>query len=534
MLEWQRSAVDLTTNQMVLSDFDATSYLQWVKGRPIQGSAVLSNFLHEWTHRWCFHSAVGSAVSLVKMRAAARQLAGRSALDDYVRCMTAARCLEPLAEGLALFAEFDTYPGKSPWLSQTLTATSLYFTPDLKAGPLLPLEGLLQNLRRDPLLLERKAGIYAKPAASPYLLGYLSVKSLWCQMAAACNALNDRELFLSYLRSYFYDDSGLVLAILSRAHDEVRAAERIVNHLSSRVRDLLCFDELSKRVNLWLTSAEEGRVDLSSIGITRHQSEEARSLLEQALVIDVKDDWSETFAAWTLMTLQERTICLIGTTKVFLRPTMIADKMDLAFTSEGPAIYTIGASVMKPHGREGELFIFGTGDAHGMIVVLRVDREVSLISSFGECSDGELTLIKRHVLNKLNSESLHEELRASLEKSDVVSTAWQMIAPQVNSAVDAIYGPLSTLNATEERWRDAFEQLQQMGVFSLLDEDAALTRALAAIGLVNTVSTDVETIRALGTTLGVEEASLEEALNLDARYGMRLVVRREGSAVALV
>jgi hypothetical protein len=534
MLEWQRSSVDLTTNQMVLSDFDATSYLQWLEGRPVQGSAVLANFLHEWTHRWCFHSLVGSAVSLVKMRAAARQLAGRSAFDDYVRCMTATRCLEPLAEGLALFAEFDTYPGKSPWLSQTLTATLLYFTPDLKAGPLLPLEGLLQDLRRNPVLLERKAGIYACPAASPYLLGYLSVKSLWCQMAAACDALNDRELFLSYLRSYFYDDPGLVLAIVSPARGEVRAAEQIANHLNSRVRDLLSFDVLSKRVDLWLASAEEGHVDLTSIGATCHQSERARSLLEQALVTDFSADRSETFAAWTLMTLQERTICLIGAAKVVLRPSMIADKMDLALTLDGPSICTTEASVMKPHVRDGELFIFGTGDAHGMIVVLRVDREVSLVSSFGKCSDDEVALIKRHVLNKVDSESIHEELRTSLEKSAVVSTVWQTIAPQVNAAMDAIYAPLSTLNASDECWRNAFEHLQPMGVFSLLDEDAALTRALAAIGLVNTVSTDVETIRTLGMALGVEEAALEEALNLEARYGMRLVARRESSALALV
>jgi hypothetical protein len=55
-----------------------------------------------------------------------------------------------------------THPGQSP-LSQTLVATSMYFAPMLNAGSLFPLEALLQDLRRDPDLLERKAGIYAKP-----------------------------------------------------------------------------------------------------------------------------------------------------------------------------------------------------------------------------------------------------------------------------------------------------------------------------------------------------------------------------------
>jgi len=410
----------------------------------------------------------------------------------------------------------------------------MYFAPDLKARSLLPVEYLLQDLRRDPDLLERKAGIYAKPGSSPYLLGYLSVKSLWCQMAAACDALNDRDLFLSYLRSYIYDDPGLVLAILSPAHDELRAAERIANHLNSRVRDLLCFDVLSERVDLWLASAEEGHVDVTSIGATGHQSGQAMSLLDQALVTDVRDDRSETLAAWTLMTLEERTICLIGVTKVFLRPSTIPDKVELAFTPEGPSIYMAEDSVKKLHGLEGDLFIFGTCDAHGMIVLLRVDRKVSLISSFGKYSDDEVALAKRHVMNKLRSESLHDELRTSLENSGVVSTVWRMNAARVNAAIDAIYGPLSTLNASEECWRDAFEQLQQMGVLSLLDEDATLTRALAAIGLVNTISTDVGTIRTLGSALGAEEAALEEALNLEPRHGMRLVARSESSALALV
>src|SRR5260370_1456016 len=160
------------------------------------------------------------------MRAACRAYAGRSAFDDYVRCMTAGTILEPLAEGLALFAEFDTYPGKSRWMSQTLATSLILFAPAVETDgkPLLLLEALLQTLRKDPLLLERKAGIYAQPANvfDPYLIVYLSVRSLWCQMAAACSELDDRDLFLSYLRSYLYDDPGMVIRILDSYPDSAR------------------------------------------------------------------------------------------------------------------------------------------------------------------------------------------------------------------------------------------------------------------------------------------------------------------------
>jgi hypothetical protein len=156
-----RSFVDPTTNEMVISDFSLPDYLPWLRGRPVAGSRLLANFLHEWTHRWCFHSRVGSALALLRMRAACRAYTDRSEFDDYVRCMTVSSVLEPLAEGLALFAEFDTYPGDSPWMSQTLTASLTLFAPAIETDgkPLLLLEGLLQTLRRDPLLLELRQAL---------------------------------------------------------------------------------------------------------------------------------------------------------------------------------------------------------------------------------------------------------------------------------------------------------------------------------------------------------------------------------------
>lgn len=226
-----RSFVDPTTNEMIVSDFDVTEYLEWVQGRPVTGSGVLANFLHEWTHRWCFHSLVGSALSLLRMRAACRAYRGRSAFEDYVRCMTASTILEPLAEGLALFAEFDTYPGNSRWMSQTLTATLVFFAPAVQTDgkPLRLLEGLLQTLRRDPLLLERKAGIYARPInfSDPYLLGYLSVRSLWCKMATISSELNDSDLFCRISEAI----STMILEWCSACLTHIRASYMLLRRL---------------------------------------------------------------------------------------------------------------------------------------------------------------------------------------------------------------------------------------------------------------------------------------------------------------
>ncbi|HYS70001.1 MAG TPA: hypothetical protein VEM14_07140, partial [Gemmatimonadaceae bacterium] len=487
--------------------------------------------------RWCFHSPVGSALALLRMRAACRAYRRRSAFDDYVRCMTASTILEPLAEGLALFAEFDTYPGNSRWMSQTLTATLIFFAPAVETDdkPLLLLEGLLQALRRDPLLLERKAGIYAPPADvfDPYLVGYLSVRSLWCQMAAACSELNDRDLFLSYLRSYLYDDRGMVLRILGSYPSEVHACGAIVNYLLSRIGELVSFEGLGERVELWIRSAENGHVDAASIGAKAADEQRAERIMELALVADVDDDKSETLATWMLMTLQERQVCVVASTAVDLKPQPTTDRLDVVVPGVSEPVSNVAADSIGDS-RGGELVVVASSNGHAIVVLLRVDQNVTLLSSFGEFSESELVLAKRHVANRPVSASLHEEFRANLERSPVVTTVWAFVAKRVAPAMKELFGPLATLNAKECDWPQAFSELQGEGVFGLLEHDGELTRALAAIGLVNTFSTDVALVRMMGKVLGVDDTALERAMNLAPRHGLPLVAKKGESVIALV
>jgi hypothetical protein len=446
--------------------------------------------------------------------------------------------LEPLAEGLALFAEFDSYPGKSDWLSQTLSAAYMYFSPAVLSDdrPLVSLEGLLQTLRRDPLLLERKAGIYCHQAVptDPYLLGYLSVKSLWCQMASACTALNDSDLFLSYLRSYVYDDPGLAAEILAPAPSEIHVAEQIANHVHSRFRELVGLDGLSERVERWLESAQQGQIDVTSIGATAKAERAAEFQLNQALIADYDEGNPDTvtFGAWILSNLEERPLCLIGSTNVYLRPSPDASRVELSSTPDGETLYTLAETL--PVAREGELVLVGTSNARGMIVLLRVDQDVWLVSSFGRYEDAELELAKRHVANRPTNQSVHEELRASIESSGVTSLVWQSVKRRVQSAVNSVYGPLCTLNAKEENWENAFAELQRAGLFGLVGEDGELVRALAMIGLVNSFSTDLGLVKMMGKTLDVEETALERAIHLDTIFGMPLVATRGNVIMALV
>lgn len=536
-LQQARSFVDPTTNTMVVADFELVEYLDWLRGRPVAGSRLLANFLHEWTHRWCFNSIVGSALALLRMRAASRDYRGKSSFDDYVRCMALSAILEPVAEGLALFAEFDSYPGKSPWMSQTLTVSMLFFTPAVDTGgdPVRLLEALLQMLRRDPFLLERKSGIYTLPLdmGNPYLLGYLSVRSLWCQMAAACPKLNDRDLFLSYLRSYFYDDPEMVICALDIYPSEVHAAEAIANHLLARIAELVTFDGLAEKVERWLHSAQAGTVDVTSIGARAESSDLALQMVQAAIVADSDDENSLTLAAWMLMTLQERQICVIGSTGVQLKPRQMTDSIDIVALGLSEPLYSIPADPAV-NAEEGELTVVASSDGHGIAILLRVDKYVTVVSSMGEVNKVDLELAKRHVANLPLSASLHEEFREKLENSSVVATAWSFIEKQVLRAMKDLFAPLATLNANDAGWQRAFEAMEKEGIFGLLDHDGELTRALAVIGLVNTFSTRVEMVRIIGRVLGVEEDALEKAMSLSPRCGLSLVVRKSDSVVALV
>jgi hypothetical protein len=530
-----RSYVDPATNEMLIADFDLLNYLNWVKGRPVQGSELLANFLHEWTHRWCFNSSVGNALALLRLRAGTRTLQGFSSFDDHVRCMAATTLLEPIAEGLSLFAEFDTYPGKSPWLSQTLVATSVYFSPAINTDnrPELLVQGMLQKLRRDPKLLERKAGIYAQKGFNPYLIGYLSVKSLWTQMAAACDAFNDRDLFLSYLRSYIYDDPGMVLVLLQPAHSEVHAAQHIANHLSNRMRELISFKNLSDNIACWLSSAETGRIDVTTIGSNEDAEQESLQLLNQALVEDlINKSGNENVVAWIYMTLEERSICVLGSSPVKMQLTD-GNLINIFDTQTKTLIYTVDEPELADHDT-GELFILGTSNACGLLSIIGIDQQAFLVNSFGDFSESDLTLAKRLVANKSISQGFLEEIRKELAKDNVAAYIWSLIRERIEPALKAIFGPLCTLNASADVWEQTFEKLLELGLHGMLGQNGELTRALAAIGLLNSFTSEIGIIQSFAPVLDIDEESINEALQLDKQFELPVIAKSGSSVIALV
>jgi hypothetical protein len=394
------------------------------------------------------------------------------------------------------------------------------------------LEGLLQTLRRDPLLLERKAGVYARPSSEfdPYLVGYLSVRSLWCQMAAACPALNDRDLFLSHLRSFLYDDPGMVIRTLESRPTEQHASQAIVDHLLSRLRKLVSFKGLSERVEQWISSVENGSLDVASIGATEKDQRLASRMQDAALMKDIGA--GEAATAWMLSTLEERQICVVGSTPVQLKAQLMTDRRDILVQGVPEPLFSIGGNVLSS-ASAGELTVVASSDARSLVVLLSAEQNVAVVSSFGEFNDAALEIAKRHVANRPIDTLVYEKLCTSLERS-TAATVWEFVAERLKPAMKELYGPIVTLAAKESDWRNAFEELEREGIFGMLGHDGELARALAMIGLVNTFSTNISLVRMMGEVLDVDEAALERAINLSPICGLPLVIRKSESVIALV
>lgn len=530
-----RSYVDPSTNEMLIADFDLSNYLNWVKSRPVADNLLLANFLHEWTHRWCFDSRVGATLAFLRLRAGSRLLTNDSAFDDYVRAMTAMFLLEPIAEGLSLFAEFDAYPGKSNFLSQTLTASTLFFSPaiDTDGKPEILLEGLLQQLRRNPNLLERKAAIYAKKGLDPYAIGYLSIKSLWKQMAGAYKGFADRDLFLSYVRSYIYEDPGLVFELLKPAPSEMHAAENISNYILDRFANLLSFEDLEKKVLLWVDTAKQGKIDVTSINSNSDINNKAGFMFDKAIVEDfTKGGEYENLAMWIYMLIEERALCILGIIDVRLEVD-VDQNVQIINKATAENIYTTILPALAKY-NEGKLYIIAGRKACGLMSIIGINQQAFLVSSLGEFEERDLELAKRIVANKKISENLFKDISKKLESDGFVNKVWEIVSKRVITVQEYLYGRLCTLNAQEEDWSQAFNQIKELGLHGMLGYDGELTRAVAGIGLLNSFTLNVETIKAFAPVLDIDADVLLQAFQTNQVHGLPIIAKINDSVLALV
>ncbi|MER7468849.1 hypothetical protein, partial [Streptomyces sp. NPDC097981] len=156
----------------------------------------------------------------------------------------------PLAEGLALFAEFDlSSHGTLPRLCPVLARVADYFGPGAIAS-FEPeerrdavtrdvLDFVLGSTRRQREAVTRRCDVLvrsADPEDGGYLPGYLLVKALWSAGMGVDARLGDPELFFSYAIAYLYTDLGLIAHLLDE-DDSQRTVDQMIEYFVRRVID---------------------------------------------------------------------------------------------------------------------------------------------------------------------------------------------------------------------------------------------------------------------------------------------------------
>lgn len=209
-------------------------------------SSIFPMLVHEATHHSFFTTRVFSALATLRLRASfglvAEGAQGRGVRDMavYERALA---ILRPLAEGAAMFAECDAKTGfTSDIISLALgTVADLFVDRDRSRGLDEELVRLLATVRISRSMLDRKVGLLGTPvhsAGGGYSLGYLALKTLWLHGTGTTESdltWDESDRWLRYVRKFFLEDPGLLIAILDPAGGVDEATTRIASALRSRL-----------------------------------------------------------------------------------------------------------------------------------------------------------------------------------------------------------------------------------------------------------------------------------------------------------
>jgi hypothetical protein len=228
------SDTDPISNSVLISGLNFPQHAAGVLRAGHYPPECLNSYIHESLHHHCFRSPVGAAISYIYHRSFLRAVdyleRGDAAehddydvLDDVLRVENVLHIMRPLAEGIALFGEFDAFPGDSKSLSSVFRNTAVAFAAmvpkwqELRVSEIL--RGVLSEGRWLPAARRRKENLLFQGFTTKnggYLPGYYMVKNLQFSLLRhlRCPKLIDSEFYLNFLVHWFYSDYDLVSALI--------------------------------------------------------------------------------------------------------------------------------------------------------------------------------------------------------------------------------------------------------------------------------------------------------------------------------
>jgi hypothetical protein len=550
-----RSWTDAITNAVVLRGMDSTKYLHWSLQRDVRIDPIIPAFLHEFTHHWCFTSRVGASIALLRMRAGIRSVFKNSQdweqkfCHDVVRYQTATLSMKPLTEGLALFAECDTRPGSSSISSQSLMALQMCFGFFLEGerGQEATMLALLQRSRFSTDFLDsRKARLYFRrfDCEDGYLPGYLAVKTMHSRLRFKVPQFEDPDLFLSYIRSYLYEDPILTIALLAPGRDEIRGAEAVANRIHSRLQRLLEEPGIDDCVSVFEKNISRNKPEVAlaqGIDVSTEDVGRAQAMFDKAceeLLTGVAGDDRMQKAVWAILTnLQSRLLMAVASSAVEIKRGTTGGLEGIAVGGE--TLAKLPQEVELSEGAKGEVMAVISSNARFVARVLKVDDKVRILSVFGKASKEDRDQLTKWVETRDFIQKivgiLEENLETELEESWAKVSLDHIITNTRRFAKD-LYLSICTLNARDEDVPSTKQALLENGLAAFLDDDPDLARSLAAVGLMNSVSSKVETIIPMAAVmLSLDESALRSDIDkLLTNKKLPLIIRHKDAIFALV
>jgi hypothetical protein len=525
-----RSWTDAVTNLTFLTPPEfAANLTDFVTPGKVPPRTILPVFLHESTHHWCFHSSVGSTIALMQLRARrsaywtktdprpnAIELSRLQAamLHDLLLSETAMSVMAPLSEGLALFAEFDTLPGKSPVLSQpTAWALSLHGNARVtsESKPIEPVmetlgraSELLLSVRTTPAVRTRLEDVLQGPLTGyggGYLAGYLTVKRMWRKAREDDERFDDAELFLSFMRAYFYGDSAMVGTLLDPSLSEAEAVETIVVQFQSRVRTFMEADlgtDLDRFESQFAGGETKRGLGTVALGIEPNEAEQHEMRLDALL---------DELEAWSPEKLESEGELGFGE-MLHLEHYAILQGRDLLTMAVVPVTVDVVAGTVRARSGEsvlwedevlpgvdpvegpGFLELYLSGGLHSRICAVVCNGEPVTLRAVPTLSQADSSIIARQLI--LRRAMLAEGELWRLNEEKLLRTTWVQARLEshyrgIDAAVDEMYVRYATSHISDESVRAVQLAMRQRGFFDSLDRKPELVSGLALLLLCGSV-----------------------------------------------
>ena len=214
---------------------------------------LLGNVIHELTHHASLQTPVGNSLSTLALSHTSDVISTIKDADlmvgparDTIRYEIANAYLQPLLEGLALFAEFDALPSDMPLSTwSNMVSLRLFCSQEIgkafHAGnhPFSALKTKLEQRRRSFSWISRKTQLLKQVITDPYLLGYMVIKVLWIDLVQRNKVWLNTDLFVMFLNDYFFTDFSLGHLLVRPSsisiEDEVRFLDSYLHNRAVRL-----------------------------------------------------------------------------------------------------------------------------------------------------------------------------------------------------------------------------------------------------------------------------------------------------------